>query len=241
MPKMKIPRKSTAIDMTAMCDVAFLLLSFFIFTAKMKKSAEVEIVTPNSVSSDTIGVKDKFNIYVNVSKEGKVLIGLDSDSMMKILAKEVNVAKNLGMDSLQIEAFSKRTSIGMDFNQIKPFFTAALAGSTDLQKGIPLPKKATDTSDNQLRDWIKYTADNMFFAAKKANANIVDPLPYIYINADEKAPFKIVDKVLNTFAKMNKDKFKLVTTPSDAPVGTAYYDQLRNPKKETSAPAEGTK
>ena len=29
MPKVKIPRKSTAVDMTAMCDVAFLLLSFF--------------------------------------------------------------------------------------------------------------------------------------------------------------------------------------------------------------------
>ena len=29
MPKVKMPRKSTLIDMTAMCDVAFLLLTFF--------------------------------------------------------------------------------------------------------------------------------------------------------------------------------------------------------------------
>ncbi|MEY4291989.1 MAG: hypothetical protein RIQ61_366, partial [Bacteroidota bacterium] len=29
MPKVKIPRKSTVVDMTAMCDVAFLLLTFF--------------------------------------------------------------------------------------------------------------------------------------------------------------------------------------------------------------------
>ncbi|MFM7710399.1 MAG: biopolymer transporter ExbD, partial [Ferruginibacter sp.] len=34
MPKIKIPRKSTNIDMTAMCDVAFLLLSFFILATK---------------------------------------------------------------------------------------------------------------------------------------------------------------------------------------------------------------
>jgi len=33
MPRVKVARKSTAIDMTAMCDVAFLLLTFFILTA----------------------------------------------------------------------------------------------------------------------------------------------------------------------------------------------------------------
>ena len=36
MPNVKLPRKSTAVDMTAMCDVAFLLLSFFILAAKFK-------------------------------------------------------------------------------------------------------------------------------------------------------------------------------------------------------------
>ena len=36
MARAKIPRKSTNIDMTAMCDVAFLLLSFFILATKFK-------------------------------------------------------------------------------------------------------------------------------------------------------------------------------------------------------------
>ncbi len=36
MARPKIARKSTAVDMTAMCDVAFLLLSFFILTTKSK-------------------------------------------------------------------------------------------------------------------------------------------------------------------------------------------------------------
>ena len=34
--KVKIPRKSTNVDMTAMCDVAFLLLTFFILATKQK-------------------------------------------------------------------------------------------------------------------------------------------------------------------------------------------------------------
>ena len=50
MPKVKLPRKSTSIDMTAMCDVAFLLFSFFILTTKFKPSEALAVVTPKSVS-----------------------------------------------------------------------------------------------------------------------------------------------------------------------------------------------
>ncbi len=229
MPKMKVPRKSTSIDMTAMCDVAFLLLSFFIFTAKMKKSEEVEIVTPNSVSSDTLGVKNKFNITVNVAKDGKVLMGLDTDSMMKVLAKEVNTSKNLGLTETEIDALSKRTSLGMDFNKIKTFAGAVVAGSKELQSGIVLPKKIEDTAANQLRDWIALTAGKMFSQAKAANVDM-DPVPFIYIKADQDAPYAVVDKVLTTFSKMNLDRFKLITTPADAPIGTALYESIKHPK-----------
>ena len=44
MSRIKIPRKSTAIDMTAMCDVAFLLLTFFILTAKLKQQDPLQFV-----------------------------------------------------------------------------------------------------------------------------------------------------------------------------------------------------
>ncbi len=46
MPKVKMPRKSTLIDMTAMCDVAFLLLTFFMLATKFKPDEPVAVVTP---------------------------------------------------------------------------------------------------------------------------------------------------------------------------------------------------
>ena len=46
MPKLKMPRKSTNVDMTAMCDVAFLLLTFFILTTTMYKPSTLQLTFP---------------------------------------------------------------------------------------------------------------------------------------------------------------------------------------------------
>ena len=59
MPKVKIPRKSTSVDMTAMCDVAFLLLSFFILTTKFKPSEALKVTTPSSVATKIAPDKDE--------------------------------------------------------------------------------------------------------------------------------------------------------------------------------------
>jgi len=72
MARPKIPRKSTAIDMTAMCDVAFLLLSFFILATKFKPSDAIPIQTPNSVAAKV--APDKDVVLVEIDKDGKAFI-----------------------------------------------------------------------------------------------------------------------------------------------------------------------
>ena len=54
MPKFKVKRSSTWVDMTAMCDVSFLLLSFFILTAKFKPTEVVPIKSPTSRASEEV-------------------------------------------------------------------------------------------------------------------------------------------------------------------------------------------
>ncbi len=58
MGRAKLPRKSTNIDMTAMCDVAFLLLSFFILATKFKPPEALTVITPSSVSTKIAPEKD---------------------------------------------------------------------------------------------------------------------------------------------------------------------------------------
>ena len=73
MPKVKIKRKSTAIDMTAMCDVAFLLLTFFILTATARQPEPLPVDTPSSTV--TIKLPDS-DISMLTVGQGKVFLEL---------------------------------------------------------------------------------------------------------------------------------------------------------------------
>src|SRR5436305_866669 len=83
MPQIKVPRKSTAVDMTAMCDVSFLLLTFFILTAKFRPSQVLQINTPTSTATKkqtddfiTISVDSSGMTYLTIGtpkKRGEIL------------------------------------------------------------------------------------------------------------------------------------------------------------------------
>ena len=49
-----MPEKAQAIDMTAMCDVAFLLLTFFILTAKPKVDDPTKAEVPTSTNEKLV-------------------------------------------------------------------------------------------------------------------------------------------------------------------------------------------
>jgi biopolymer transport protein ExbD len=70
MPRVKVARKSTAIDMTAMCDVAFLLLTFFILTAKPRVEDPVKAEVPTSTKEKLVP-EDNLGL-ITVGGNGKV-------------------------------------------------------------------------------------------------------------------------------------------------------------------------
>src|SRR6476661_2386340 len=87
MPRVKIKRKSTAIDMTAMCDVAFLLLTSFILTATARQPEPLPVDTPSSTV--TVKMPDT-DMPVLTIGQGKVFFG--------VIGKEVrmNALKRMG-------------------------------------------------------------------------------------------------------------------------------------------------
>ena len=89
MGKVKMKRKSTLIDMTAMSDVTVLLLTFFMLTSTFLAKEPTVVETPSSVSQEKVPManvvtilisgKDKPGNQATPGAEGKVFISFTGD------------------------------------------------------------------------------------------------------------------------------------------------------------------
>lgn len=210
MPKVKLPRKSTNIDMTAMCDVAFLLLTFFMLATKFKPEEPVVVKTPASISE--IPLPDVDIMLLTVDPKGRVFFSIDNKGIRKSLISNINDERKLGLTKDEENAFAIGPSIGVPFNQLKAF----LAADPNEQKqmvtnapGIPTDTSVTDPN-NELAAWIQ-------------NARTENPKLRICIKADGAASYPSVQKIIKTLEGWKIFKFNLITNLKAVPQGTAAY------------------
>src|ERR1043165_7246575 len=120
MPSVKLPRKSTAVDMTPFVDVAFLILTFFIMATKFKPQEPVEIKTPNSVSVNELPESDA--IQVTFDSTGRVFFSILAEKTPRVkydIVKNLNTTRNLGLSEAEMQNFIKTPSVGVPFGQLK--------------------------------------------------------------------------------------------------------------------------
>lgn len=220
MPKAKLPRKSTHIDMTAMCDVAFLLLSFFILTTKFKPSEALAVQTPSSVASKVAPEKDV--TLITIDKDGKVFISFSEDAPKKEIMEALNSARNLSLSDAELSALAKGPFIGVPFAQLKSLSAQPADTWPKLDyTGIPV----LDTSNNELTDWMR--AVKSAFSGKKMN---------LLVKGDNASKYPSFKGVIDAFKKVDELKFQMVTTPEGVAEGTELYRD--NMRRGGGAPAE---
>jgi len=218
MPKVKVPRKSTSVDMTAMCDVAFLLLSFFILTTKFKPAEALAVVTPKSVSTQVAEQKDV--VLVTMDKDGKVYFSVSDDNTEEKgeIIDAVAQAKGITLTDQEKNAFKRSNSfVGVPFNQLKGY----LQLSADQLKTFNFPGiPVTDTLNNELQVWMRAAAGA--YQGKKMN---------LLVKGDNNAKYPSFKGVIDAFKKNEIFKFQMITDPEGVPAGSELY-RIRN-----SAPA----
>src|ERR1700754_2315248 len=147
MGRAKIPRKSTNIDMTAMCDVAFLLLSFFILATKQKPPEVLAVKTPTSVSSKAAPEK---SILITLTKEGKVFLMLGDETKKNAIIDDFNTTRNLQLTGPELAKLKKSEYIGLPVNKLKSALDMQQEIPANLMDGIP-----TDSTNNELASWFR--------------------------------------------------------------------------------------
>ncbi len=209
MARPKLPRKSTSVDMTAMCDVAFLLLSFFILTTKFKAPESVPIETPNSVSSKP--APEKNVITVSINKDGKVFLSLSEDSRDKqeLLVSTLNTTRGLGLTDAEVKQAGKVPFFGTSLGQLKSF----LAVPADKMKGDNFPGiPAKDSTNNEMVDWMRAVTE-VYRSLK----------PNILLKGDMASKYPAFKNVIAAFKKNDILKFQMVTNAESVPEGTDLY------------------
>jgi biopolymer transport protein ExbD len=208
MARPKIPRKSTAVDMTAMCDVAFLLLSFFILVTKFKPAEAITVTTPNSVASKP--APDKNVVMVIINKDGKVFLSISDDNKdaKTEIANQLNDTKHLGLD---VAAFANAQFYGSSFSQLPSF----LQIPEKQRQGANLPGIPVDSTKgaNEMIEWMGLIKTAL--AGKTTN---------LILKGDNMALYPSFKGIIDAFKKNDFMKFDMVTNPQAVPFGSELYN-----------------
>ncbi|HOY94100.1 MAG TPA: biopolymer transporter ExbD [Catalimonadaceae bacterium] len=190
MSKVKIPRKSVSLDMTAMCDMAFLLLTFFILTAKFKPDDPVVVDTPASISD--VKLPDANIMTISIDRQDKVYFGIDGQFDREKMLEFVAGKYKVGFTPEEIKQFSLLSSFGVPVGNMRQLL-ATKDKSKIQQPGIPC-----DSANNELTDWIAY-------------ARYANPKLRITIKGDVNSSYQVVGQVIKTLQDQNINKFNLIT------------------------------
>lgn len=194
-------KKSTSTDMTAMCDVAFLLLTFFILTATAKVPEALPVDMPSSVAQTKLPDTDLAIITVGKGKDGKSKVFFD------IKGREVRKRTLEGMGAKFGVTFSEddktkfalMDDFGVPIANLKQIIgmTSAERVKAD-QPGIPI-----DSLDNQLKEWL--------LISRRATIDLDDKELQIAIKGDAKEQYPQIKKIMDILQDQKINSFNLVT------------------------------
>ena len=119
MPKIKIKRKSTIIDMTAMSDVTVLLLTFFMLTSTFVQKEPILVSAPSSVSE--IKIPDTNIMQILVDKQGRVFMSLDKQEDRIAVLEAVGKEYGIVFNAKEIQKFKLANSFGVPIQKMKSF------------------------------------------------------------------------------------------------------------------------
>ena len=177
MGKVKIKRKSTLIDMTAMSDVTVLLLTFFMLTSTFLAKEPTVVMTPSSVSEEKVPMNNLVTILVsgkdkpgnegNPATEGKIFISFtgDKDStlssehireMMLLEAvkiyNEQHPSAKVELNSAQIAEFTKLNMFGLPFRGMPQYLSLDQTKRDEFQGNMEDPNVGIPIDGNKDRN-----------------------------------------------------------------------------------------
>ncbi len=198
MAKIKMSKKAASIDMTAMCDVAFLLLTFFILTATAKIPEALPVDTPQSTNSAKLPTSDLAIITIGKGK-GVVFYDVKGREVRKRALELMGQKYGVTFSEDESTKFALMDDFGVPVESLKSIIAMKAADRSKAdQPGIP-----KDSLNNQLAEWIQNS--------RIANIELNDKELQIAIKGDAKEEYPAIKKVMDILQNQKINNFNLVT------------------------------
>ncbi|MBQ0063444.1 MAG: biopolymer transporter ExbD [Prevotella sp.] len=197
MGKVKIAKKDTFIDMTAMSDVTVLLLTFFMLTSTFVKKEPVQVITPSSVSE--IKVPDKEVLSILVDKTGKVFMGLDTQDNAAAVLGEMQGKFDMKMGGAQTTAFIKSQTFGCSVSQMNDFYSLDEKQRDKELAGLGIPMDSINGDHSEFQEWVLAT-------------HAVNPDIKLAIKADAGTSYAIISRVMTQLQDIRENRYYLLTS-----------------------------
>jgi len=201
MPRIKVPRKSTAIDMTAMCDVAFLLLTFFILTATARQPEPLPVDTPASTVKIKLPDTDIATLTVG---RGKVFFSIPGQDIRRDLLEKMGTAYGIEFTEEEKKRFSVMESFGVPIGNLKQII--AMKGEERNKEGLQpgIPVDSVGVRPSELHQWV--------YQARLATKELHNQDMRVSIKGDANEKIPEIQKVIEILQSQNVNKFSLITS-----------------------------
>lgn len=202
MAKGKMKKKSMRVDMTAMCDVSFLLLTFFVLTSTAKLPEPLPVDTPNSTVQTKLPEVNLATITVGGENGAeKVFFGVLGKEDRIATLEKMGERYEIEFNDQEKQTFSYIEGVGTPIKDLKSFLNLPPDVRNKIsasQPGIP-----TDSTNNQLKDWVQTAR----VVAKEKNNKVLE----VAIKADAEVHYPKVKTVMDILQEQRLNKFYLVT------------------------------
>ena len=201
MPRAKVARKSTAIDMTAMCDVAFLLLTFFILTATARQPEPLPVDTPASTVKFKLPDVDIATLTIG---QKKVFFGVPGQPIRVRTLELMGEKYNLQFTDEEKLRFSLIESFGVPIGNLKQIIM--LKGDDRNKEGLQpgIPTDSVGDRPSELHNWI--------LSARYATKELNNVDMRVSIKGDAQEGYPEIKKVTSILQEQNINKFSLITS-----------------------------
>ena len=202
MAKIKMSKKAASIDMTAMCDVAFLLLTFFILTATAKQPEPLPVQTPASTVQTKLPETGLVTLTVGKNNSGvSVFFGMKDRDIRGATLELMGASRGVKFTEKEIAQFSLIEEFGVPVSGLKQLISMS---STDRNKNGVQPGIPSDSLNNELKDWIMY--------ARKANIDLGKDKELDFANkGDAKQQYPQIKNIMDMLQDQKINNFSLVT------------------------------